>query len=379
MIISQNFLPDFKVDGVIHEGFTITLMASDMFGDQPKAEWEYPFEDIEILASTGNLNSVTITITCKEGYSFIGTPYTKLSDYGGGWLTSDYTGNSTQVSYKYNLSTDYVDYKNKLPLNLKGLIDGSNIVNIEGIPFNKVYSPTYNELKELDNFRLKELNLEGNLVDKDLGKFITSLYSLPFEVEELGQEAPIFLGNVPTLVRSKTIDNQIINKSLGVIFVPDLTDGGTIGYSNITVRLYLPFVDHIEVKAIDIDNTILRIYFNLDVISGESTINIINSNTGKIIKSVKTQIGFKIPYELGSQIELNNSSSILFNDILVPYIEVIKLDPNNYTVIKNVARKNIATGIRYSQSDSPIINIKGTLKEQLLLKEQLKEGVYYNE
>lgn len=379
-IVREAFLNDFRdLDtGEINDWFTITLQGEGMFGLEEPVEWVYPFEDIEIVASAGALNYIKVTITMKEGHTFLTVPSTRLSDgMWGDFLESNFVGNAESVSYIYNFS-EYSDYKTVLPLPLRGDISSTPPVIVEGIPFNRLYYPSYEQLVELNNYRLEEIDYEGNIVETDLGQFITSLYRIPFIIEELGEPNTILLGNKRTLINAPTLDSRIINVSLGTITIPDLTEGGTIGYSNLNYVLYCPFISPIELNVADVSQTTIHIYFNMDVLSGESTINIVSGITERNIMSVRTQYGFNIPFNIGEQLSLN-SNSILNNDVLVPYLEVTSLIPNNQTSIQTKIKTYLGSGLSYLQSDNPIVRINGTYDEQVKLENMIKSGVYFND
>ena len=149
-------------------------------------------------------------------------------------------------------------------------------------------------------------------------------------------------------------------------------------YSPIECVLYLPFTKEVNLNINDIINHTINIKYNIDLLSGSTTIIVSNENneiyTGQF--NISTSLEF---YGLYEDKVVNRLNSTYINDILQGYIKLIYNKPIENLVSYETMEHGILKDYHGFTKISNI-NLQGTYNynESTEINELLKQGVFIN-
>lgn len=135
----------------------------------------------------------------------------------------------------------------------------------------RIYSPTISELQSfinyiyssatsvVDNFK----KLWSNPMDS-----IISFGSLPFNISTGDSQIVSFCG-VPTDVSMSPVTSQTVTIDCGSLFVPKYSDSFWDNNGYTSIKLWLPFIEYVELDADEVIGSTIKIVYKVDVITGE--------------------------------------------------------------------------------------------------------------
>lgn len=210
-------------------------------------------------------------------------------------------------------------------------------------------------------------------------RFINQIYRIPFDIpNDLTEEVDkIEVGkyNIDVKTKQLTQDNLIID---GGSITVDPHYNNSNDYSPIECVLYLPFTKEVSLNINDIINHTIHIKYNIDLLSGATTIIVSNENneiyTGQF--NISTSLEF---YGLYEDKVVNKLNSTYINDILQAYVKLIYNKPIDdlvsYETMEHGVLKDYHGFTKISN-----INLQGTYNyyEVTEINELLKQGVFIN-
>ena len=238
---------------------------------------------------------------------------------------------------------------------------------------------TESALNDLSSYSYVEEMQQSGYVFNDVvvnyGQYITGLYVFPYDITQ-GEETTVLLGTEETNVKGRHISDYIQNVDLGKILIP-MNGTENVGYSNITIDLYVPYFGNINLDVDEVLSNIISLNLKLNMLSGKGTLNVINTKTDTTIYSKTTQIGVKIPYEIADNVSVNIGSDVLETDYNVPYVEMKVLKPDNETKFKSVNKITIDDSYNFiKDSDDVMLFTSATEREQRLIKDFISRGIF---
>lgn len=243
----------------------------------------------------------------------------------------------------------------------------------EDYPFIKIYDVSMDNIEQL-NDELREKNKELELEEKEpLTKYISSLYRIPYPLEEVGKEANIQIGSVGFESKGILVSPYSQRFNLGSIDLSDADIGGT-GYKDVDIMLYVPNFKPIELDTDTVINKIIDIILIIDITTGKGTLNI---EVNGVVQYIETDyIGKDIPFK-SDDININIGNSIIETTFNSPYIIVNSLEPENSITTDRIQQRDFATW-DYSliKVDNVMLNTKATKSEQTEINRLLSKGVY---
>lgn len=217
----------------------------------------------------------------------------------------------------------------------------------------------------------------------DLAEYFINILELPFSLDEsiIGEEQAIRLGSEFLNTQAPEILKDSVRVDLGTIHVPKKYNN-SYDYMNTTITLHLPFSDSISLEMGYVIGYDISITYIIDLYSGDMTINVSSSRVNKVIHSQTSKIGRDIPFirRVGGNItnQLTTSSGVV-NDVLAPYIEVIRnkiYDESNIFKTNVTVYDSLSNITGYVSVNKIMLSTSATAGEKDMILNHLRNGVY---
>ena len=300
-------------------------------------------------------------ITANDGYSF-----KNIYNYKEDSLTSsmEKTNDNTKL---------YVDLK-----------DGCNYT------FNDNYIAT-REVKQITSFcnlykvtnkDLSELAKSRFANDFDYGTYITSLYQIPFPIDDtLVSEdiSNIILGNYDTGVSVSRFNDYKAEIDGGKITVAEKYQN-VYDYLNTECILHLPYFNKMFLNTEYVINQTLTIKYIIDLYTGNVTCNIYSSFINDIIESQTQQIAINIPFiQKQNNNIIGTLSNINKNIIDTAFIEIVRNIP--YDTVNIFGKETIDYGVigdyhGFIKCQNVMLETSATNEEKEEIASLLKGGIF---
>ena len=304
-------------------------------------------------------DTYTFTIYLNQGYELISATRTNMADEEVDIIGDNFT---TKVSDSYDLIINVVTQGSTPEREVTG--------------FNRLYKVDKTILKEISGKRFA-----GGGVD--LAEYFINILELPFSLDEtnLGEEQQIQLGSETIDVLATEIIKDSVRIDLGTIHVPKKYNN-SYDYTNTTINLHLPFADSINLELEYVLGYDISIMYILDLYSGDMTTNVSSSRIDKVIHSKTSKIGREIPFirRLGGNVtnQITSPSGVI-NDVLAPYVEVVRNKPYDETNIFKTNMKvydTLSNMVGYVSVNNIILSTDATTGEKDMILNHLRNGVY---
>lgn len=243
----------------------------------------------------------------------------------------------------------------------------------ENYPFIKIYDISLESLESL-NKELKVKNEELEQAGKDpINNYISSLYRIPYPLMNSNNEVNIQIGSIGFETTANLISTYKQEFHLGSIDL-SIANIGNIGYKDIEFMLYVPNFKPIQLDTEKVINKSLNIILIIDITTGKGTINI--EVDGDIQYIENDYMGKDIPFRSDS-ININIGSSLIETLFSQPYVIVTYLEPANSITTDTIQQREFAT-LEYNliKVDNVMLNTNATKEEQREIQRLLSKGVY---
>ena len=328
-------------------------------------------------------SSKTVTLTADDGYIFDDDVIYYYYDDENSYYARQTKKANKQNTISFEVAVgSYHDYQQQINYE-------NNLPSIKAVATKPDITPTGTKAIHIYDMSDGELNTTMNsLVQKfgengpetvDFTRFINQIYRIPFNIpNDLTEDIDkIEVGKYTVDVKTKQVNQDKL-----------IIDGGSIAvephyknsndYSPIECVLYLPFTKEVNLNINDIINHTITIKYNIDLLSGATTIIVSNENneiyTGQF--NISTSLEF---YGLYEDKVVNNLNSTYINDILQAYIKLIYNKPIENLVSYETMEHGILKDYHGFTKISNI-NLQGTYNynEVTEINELLKQGVFIN-
>lgn len=356
------------------------------FSDEHSKQIPIKLELVHCSSDTNSIlenSSKTVTLTADDGYLFdddiIYYYYDDENSYYAKQIKKANKQNSISFEIAVGSYHDYqqqISYENDLP-SIKAVATKPDITPT-GTKAIHLYDMTDGELNTTMNSIVEKFGQNGPET-VDFTRFINQIYRIPFDIpNDLTTDInSIQVGKYNVDVKTKQVNQDKL-----------IIDGGSIAvephyknsndYSPIECVLYLPFTKEVNLNINDIINHTINIKYNIDLLSGTTTIIVSNENneiyTGQF--NISTSLEF---YGLYEDKVVNKLNSTYINDILQAYIKLIYNKPIenlvSYETLEHGVLKDYHGFTKISN-----INLQGTYNynEMTEIIELLKQGVFIN-
>lgn len=209
-----------------------------------------------------------------------------------------------------------------------GAVKSEIVENTGG--FTNIYKADYTNLLKFSNEVIVKITggTGGGVQSYDVTPYINNLIMLPFDIPT-GDNSTIVAGNETFTTQLPTVDNNYLTVDIGKIKVDEQYKNG-FDYYQVTTRLMLPYTNMIELDPKHVINQTVSIKYIVNVINGDTTINI--SNNDDIFYSTQVNLASEIPFissaTKGSQYTVINQLKTVFrNSIKQAYIIIEQPTP----------------------------------------------------
>lgn len=328
-------------------------------------------------------SSKTVTLTADNGYIFDDDIIYYYYDDENSYYAKQTKKANKQNTISFEVAVgSYHDYQQQVSYE-------NNLPSIKAVATKPDATPTGTKAIHIYDMSDGELNTTMNsLVQKfdqngaetvDFTRFINQIYRIPFNVPN---DLTTDVNNIQVGKYNVDVNTKQVNQDKLII------DGGSItvepyyknanDYSPIECVLYLPFTKEVSLNINDIINHTINIKYNIDLLSGTTTIIVSNENneiyTGQF--NISTSLEF---YGLYEDKVVNKLNSTYINDILQAYIKLIYNKPIDNLVSYETMEHGVLKDYHGFTKISNI-NLQGTYNynEMIEINELLKQGVFIN-
>ena len=323
----------------------------------------------------------TITIKANEGYTFNDSgslSYQRSNEQTASTIPIPASNTDTVT---FNLPTDF-DWSNLNTFQTFKLTIGATKAEVvESVGgFTNIYKADYTNLLKFSNEVIVKSNNSGNLQPYDFTQYIHNLIMLPFNIHA-SNESAIIAGNETFTTKLPTVDKPYLKVDLGKITVSEQYKNA-YDYYQVKTRLILPFTDMIELDPMHVISQTVSIEYNVNVINGDTTINLLNGSDLFYSKQVNlaSEIPFMTNIQKGSQYTVINRLKTVFrNSIKQAYIIIEQPTPilnSDFYPTREIGKvTNYQGRLKASLLDDSGIDDSADFAE---LQNLLAQGVIYN-
>lgn len=328
-------------------------------------------------------SSKTITLTADDGFIFDDDVIYSYYDIDGGY----YNKLTKKANKKNTISFDmfvgpYHDYQN--------IKDDNQIPTIKAVAIKPDTIPTGTQSIHIYDMKDGEINTFMNSLVEHFGpdgvdvvdftKYVNQIYRIPFNVpaELTTNISNINVGKYTIDVNTKQVNqDKLIIDGGNIVVKPHYNNAND--YSPIECVLYLPFTKEVSLNINDIINHTINIKYNIDLLSGTTTIIVSNENneiyTGQF--NISTSLEY---YGLYEDKLVNNLNSTYINDILQAYIKLIYNKPiNNLVSYETLEHGNLKDYHGFTKIKNIDLQGNYNYNELVEINTLLKQGVFIND
>lgn len=356
------------------------------FSDEHSKQIPLKLDLVHCKSDTNSIlenSSKTVTLMADDGYIFDDDIIYYYYDDENSYYAKQTKKANKQNSISFEVAVgsyhDYqqqVSYENDLP-SIKAVATKPDTTPT-GTQSIHIYDMKDGEINTFMNSLVEHFGPDG--VDVvDFTKYVNQIYRIPFNVPtELTTDiSNINVGKYTVDVKTKQVNQDKLIIDGGSITVnPHYNNAND--YSPIECVLYLPFTKEVNLNINDIINHTINIKYNIDLLSGTTTIIVSNENneiyTGQF--NISTSLEY---YGLYEDKLVNNLNSTYINDILQAYIKLIYNKPIENLVSYETMEHGILKDYHGFTKISNI-DLQGTYNynEMIEINELLKQGVFIN-
>lgn len=314
----------------------------------------------------------TFTIQANDGYKFNNDgslTYVKddIADEG---TIPVKASNSNTVTFTIPSSVNW-QYQDSFILTMGATI--ATIVKGTG-GFTNIYKADYASLLKISNDVTTKTNGDQTLL-YDYSQYINNLIILPFNVPT-GEKAPVVAGTLTLSTQLPTVDNNYLTIDLGSIIVPEQYQNG-YDYYQVNSRLMLPYTDMIELDTSHVINKTVTIKYVINVINGDTTINLYNGDDLFLSKQVNiaSEIPFTATTNKSQVVVINQLKTMFRNDIKQAYIIIEQPAPILNSDYYPTNEKGTLQGYKGNVKASLLNNISINENDLNSLQNLLQTGV----
>lgn len=356
------------------------------FSDEQSQQIPIKLDLVHCSSDTSSIlenSEKTVTLTADDGYIFDDDIIYYYYDDENSYYARQTKKANKQNTISFNVAVgSYHDYQQQVSYE-------NDLPSIKAIATKPDATPTGTKAIHIYNMSDGEINTTMNsLVQKfgengpetvDFTRFINQIYRIPFNIpNDLTENVDkIEVGKYTVDVKTKQVNQDKLIIDGGSITVEPHYNNAN-DYSPIECILYLPFTKEVSLNINDIINHTINIKYNIDLLSGATTIIVSNENneiyTGQF--NISTSLEF---YGLYEDKVINNLNSTYINDILQAYVKLIYNKPIenlvSYETMEHGVLKDYHGFTKISN-----INLQGTYNysEVTEINELLKQGVFIN-
>ena len=356
------------------------------FSDEHSKQIPLKLDLVHCKSDTNSIlenSSKTVTLMADDGYIFDDDIIYYYYDDENSYYAKQTKKANKQNTISFEVAVgSYHDYQQQFSYD-------NDLPSIKAVATKPDTTPTGTQSIHIYDMKDGEINTFMNSVVEHFGpdgvdvvdftKYVNQIYRIPFNVPtELTTDiSNINVGKYTVDVKTKQVNqDKLIIDGGNILVKPHYNNAND--YSPIECVLYLPFTKEVSLNINDIINHTINIKYNIDLLSGTTTIIVSNENneiyTGQF--NISTSLEY---YGLYEDKLVNNLNSTYINDILQAYIKLIYNKPIENLVSYETMEHGILKDYHGFTKISNI-DLQGTYNynEMIEINELLKQGVFIN-
>lgn len=328
-------------------------------------------------------------IVSNEGYWFYNFELNASLSYRNKYNSVVYIARDVTIenpSYEDNWSDDYTKFTYSFDISSSTVMNSITISGFSAVegglePERPSYIDLVTGVYNVDELALQKLSNERYTSAHEnvpIGNYIHAIYEFPFSLEAIkGElEAVVLGGATLTEVEGIALTESTFEIPIAEIDIPSKYNNA-YDYINTECYLFLPYINPIEIDPARVINQTLYVECVANMFEGEGVYNVYSNNN--LLTSQKVKLGYELPFYQRSAVssETPEIKTPLFNDVAIPFIEVVRNIPYNEgigSVISEYAQLNNYTG--YVEVEKVEIEGSATKSEKELIQNILMKGVY---
>lgn len=374
-------------------GFGGTSVEMDVViaSTEPKDDYYVDFDSMDGFTTTYTDEHISILdsveLIADDGLEFVQI-IAESRDYssGGGYFETTYQVDDIDADLFFNEDFTIFNFSIGDYVEKSGLSSGGITLKVitqekesSGVPYSSrildIFRITQTQLVEFNNMRWNP--------DFDFDNLIYSLYSIPIKLDDSvldPNSKPVKLGNTATGLNARPfIDNKLMIDG-GSISVPLLYDN-VFDYRGVVCRVHAPYSDPIEIPPEYVIGKDISILYSVDLLNKITMIYISSSVLGGIIGRQEIKFTRDIPYIRNNfNVPNQDVGNFIYNDVMTPYIEVIRDIPINDTngiygeQTRQYGRLGDFDG--YIEVSDVKLETSSTADEQTRIRQLLNNGIF---
>lgn len=313
-------------------------------------------------------DSVTITVTATDGYSFINQlPYI---EYNGQVVKEkNFTLNDDKTAGTVTLDT--TEITNDSNYNVYVYANASKVdVQIPSQLFT-IYDVTADDLQKISNKRFTVFSPDSGVSYEPLIDYINNVYTLPIIFTDLPSQ-PLYLRDVKITDSTRIINKYNYNFDMGS-FTLSRHYNNSNDYNN-SYYISLPYYGIYTLENNLYLEGEISVTVKINAISGDCVYNF--SKNDVVIDSVNTNVKEDLPFVTSDHQKVGNLQSVT-NFEVEPAVSCFYHEISNAYSRKDI--NEFVKNLSYFRSDK-ILSIKGVSKHYVeMLENELNKGVILNE
>lgn len=320
-------------DDTIITGYNSNIGTLVLSTDKKSLTWTF----------TATENAIINVSASKECYiRIMGTIKNATCNYADGDLINPLKRFEITANDGYSFKNIYNYKENSLTFSMEKTDDNTKLYADLKDGYNYTFNDNYiatREVKQITSFcnlykvtnkDLSELAKSRFANDFDYGTYITSLYQIPFPIDDTlvsEDTSNIILGNYDTGVSVSRFYDYKAEIDGGKITVGEKYQN-VYDYLNTECILHLPYFNKMFLNTEYVINQTLTIKYIIDLYTGNVTCNIYSSFINDIIESQTQQIAINIPFiQKQNNNVIGTLSNINKNIIDTAFIEIVRNIP----------------------------------------------------
>lgn len=247
-------------------------------------------------------------------------------------------------------------------------------IKIDSGGFTNIYNPTNEDMNDLS----QEIIVNNNGKEVSPTDYMKNYYRMPFPISASdisSAKVAISLGGYQSRTKTKQVNTDNLTVDLGKIIIPEKYKNA-FDYLNTTCVLYLPAIAPININSKLVINHTLNIQYNIDLYSGQATVNIYDENANNIYHGnnvVSTQLPI---LDTSTEKVIATINHPYLNDLRTGYIIVTRNKPiQNDVYYPTLIRDTLNNHTGYVKCSNIQLNNNIATNIQLDIKQKLSEGV----
>lgn len=324
----------------------------------------------------------SLTLSTDDGFKYLEAKLvTELSQFGPNYV--NFTLSADGLTASITVPSEFTGSNGSIPI----FSVVTEVVETKVTGTNHIYQVTPEQVKQINEERFRIFSEGGveTTSEVDYGQFILGYIELPTTIpdEYIVGASSVLLGDLSIDAGVTELNSDRIIIDMGTITVTPENNNST-DYNNVVIQLHLPYASPVNIDPSYVIGETISIEYVVDCYSGDANINISSTKTGgKVFLSSNSDLAIDVPYittfrQNASGGNLNISKGG-FNDIMKPYLEVVKnnpVNPDGVFTTPVIDENLLSDSSGFTVVEEVELDVKTSSNEIEMIMNQLRQGVF---